>query len=115
MPSAPLYATVTVKANGSGVASAKVGPLSAREKWHPGNVAVTQAGGTPVNEAQCAVSVGDSNTKQFRDRTFTGSSGDSTDKCNNDTVGAGAFIWADWTGGDANVYFTLTVTGTKDI
>lgn len=100
--------------NGSGAGTVKLGPIGAREVWHPENVAVS-ANQSPTNEAQCLIYVGDANTKAFRDGTFTGSSGDSTDKCNADKIKVGQFIWATWTGGDPGVQATLTVTGTKDV
>lgn len=114
MTSVPLRETSSVKSNGSGAASTKLGPLTAREVWHPDNVHVS-GNANPINEAQCQIFVGDVNTRTFRDATFTGSSGDSSDRVNADKVRAGEYVWAFWTGGDANQMFTLTVTGVKDI
>lgn len=110
---APAYA----KSNGSGNASAKVGPLSAREVWHPENASVSLAPGqaAPTNEAQCVISYGDANTKRQLDACVDGSTGDSTGRVSSVTVKVGEYIWADWTGGDANVTFVLTVTGKKDV
>lgn len=109
-----LRETASVKLNGSGAGTAKVGPLTAREVWHPDNASVN-ANQNPTLEAQCQILIGDSNTLRFRDSTFSGSSGDSTDKVNADTLHAGEFVWAIWSGGDANQQATLTVTGTKDV
>jgi hypothetical protein len=119
MASVPLRESITIRLNASGAGTAKVGPLSAREVWHPDNVAVhtNQASTAIVNESQCNVYVGsDTNTpNNFRDGCVDGSSGDATDKCNGDTLKCGDYVWAVWSGGDANVYATLTVTGTKDV
>jgi hypothetical protein len=104
----------TVTLNGSGNGTARVGPLNARETWHPENVHVSVA--SNVNEATCAIYVGDAPIQQnFRDATFTGSSGDSTDKVGADTVGPNVKIWAVWSGGDAGAQAVIRVTGTKDI
>lgn len=114
MATGRLYESATVTLAG-GNGTVKVGPLSAREVWHPENVHVS-ANQNPVNQAQCYVYVGDSAIQQnFRDATINGSSGDSTDKVNADIVPKGQYIWAVWSGGDNGAIAVLTVTGTKDI
>lgn len=106
------YGIVTLDINGSGIV--KVGPLSAREVWHPANAHVSVA--TNASEATCTIYVGDTPTQQnLRDATFTGSSGDSTDKIGADTVGVGTKVWAVWVGGDPGSQAILRVTGTKDV
>jgi hypothetical protein len=115
MTSVTLRETAVINLNGSGTGTARVGPLSAREVWHPQTVSVS-ANSNPTNEAQCAIYVGESTTQSyFRDQTFTGSSGDSTDKVSSDKLKTGQYVWAVWTNGDANVQAVLTVVGTKDI
>lgn len=105
--------SVTLDADGNGTAS--VGPLSALESWHPQNVHVSVS--TDDNEAVCKIYVGDNagTDRTFRDGTFSGSSGDSSDRVNADTVQVGHKVWAVWTGGDAGAIATLNVTGTKVI
>lgn len=117
MASARLSLSVTAKANASGNASVKAGPLSAREVWHPAQVTVSLVPGsaTPINEAGCNVSIGDTQTKALIDACIDGSSGDTTDAVGGSTVHCGEYVWADWTGGDANVTFVMTITGTKDV
>lgn len=118
MPTVPLNETTIVKSNGSGNATAKLGPLSAREVWHPDTATVSLAPGqaAPTNEAQCVVSFGDANTKRpLSGACVDGSTGDSTGRVSSVTPKVGQYIWADWTGGDANVFFQLTVTGTRDV
>lgn len=114
MPTAPLNESSAVVLDGSGNGTVQIGPLSALETWHPQNVHVSASSAT--KEATCAVYVG--NTVQprcFRDQTFTGSSGDSSDRVNADVVTTGAYVFAVWQGGDAGATATLTVTGTRDI
>ncbi len=98
----------------AGAGTAKIGPLSARERWYPQNVAVS-ANNSPANEAQCVISVGDVNSRRQRDVTVNGSTGDATDKCNGDVIRCGMFIWAQWSGGDSNVIATVTITGEKEV
>jgi hypothetical protein len=119
MTTAPLNVSVGIILNASGNGTAKVGPLSAREVWHPENVHVStnQAPASIVKEAECQIYVGDSASYQqnFRDATYSGSHGDSTSRVNADEVKCSQFIWAVWTSGDANANAILTVTGTKEV
>lgn len=110
----PLRETAPIKLNGAGAGTARVGPLSAREVWYPDNAAVSVD--THVKEAECSVYAGESASQSyFRDKADQGSSGDSTGAISADTLKNGQYIWAVWTGGDANATATLTVTGMKDV
>lgn len=103
-----------VTLDGSGNGTASVGPLSAREVWTPQNAHVSVS--SNVNEATCTIYVGSSPTQQyFRDATFTGSTGDSSDRINADTVKVGTKVWAVWEDGDAGAQGIIQVTGTKTI
>lgn len=115
MTTVPLLVTAQIRLSALGAGTAKVGPLSAREVWHPSNVSVSANQGSVVNEATCTISVGGANNLTPRDATVNGSSGDATDKVNADTIRCGEYVWAAWSGADASVLATLTVTGTKDI
>jgi hypothetical protein len=107
--------TVSVALDGSGNGTAKIGPQTAREVWKPANVHVSVQ--IPVvNEAQCKIYVGSSvNAQSFRDGTLSGSTGDTSDAVSADIIESSSFIWAVWTGGDANRQATMNVTGIKDI
>jgi hypothetical protein len=110
----PFRESATVKLNGTGAGTAKVGPISARETWYPG-VAAVSANANPTNESRCNISVGDVNTLRFVDGTVSGSSGDNTGKIASSVIRCGEFVWAVWSGGDANQMATLTVTGEKEV
>lgn len=110
----PLNESATVKLDGSGNGTAKVGPISARETWSPANVHVSAS--TNAKEAQCLIYVGDSAIQRnFVDSTFSGSSGDSSDRVNATRVRVGQYVWAVWAGGDVGAVATLVVTGTKEL
>jgi hypothetical protein len=114
MTTVPLAETISIALDANGNGTAQIGPLTAREIWHPANVHVSVT--TAVNEAVCTIYVGDAAQQRcFRDATFTGSSGDSSDRVSADTVRTGAYVWASWAGGDALAQATLTVTGTRDV
>jgi hypothetical protein len=109
----PFTQSASVQLNGAGAGTASIGPLSAREVWHPILASVSVS--TRTAEALCTLYVGDIVAPQFlRETTFTGSSGDSTDRVAG-AVKCGQKIWAVWTGGDPLSPATLTVTGSKDI
>lgn len=103
----------TLDINGNGVAG--VGPLTAREVWHPANVSVKVS--TNVNEAEATIHVAPDVVYPpgFRDASQSASTGDSSSRINADTVRVGQKVWAVWTGGDTGAIATITVTGTKDI
>jgi hypothetical protein len=114
VPITPAYASVIL--NGSGNGTAKIGPATAREVWHPANVHVSANVGNVTNEAACIVYVGDAvGPNNFRDGTLSGSSGDTTDAVNADEIGPGQYIFAVWSGGDPGARGTMVITGTKDI
>lgn len=107
-------ATANVKLDGSGNGTAKVGPSSGRETWYPANAHVFAA--TTVKEATCIVYAGTAATSDARrDATFTGSSGDTTDAISADVMKTGQYVFAVWTGGDANTQAFLNVTGEREI
>jgi hypothetical protein len=103
--------------NGNGIAY--IGPQSGREVWSPQNVHVSATTGLPVvNEASCTINVGIPtavNPASFRDESFSGSSGDSTDKVSSDIVKCGTYVIAVWKGGDPGAIGTMNVTGTKTV
>jgi hypothetical protein len=104
--------SVTLDINGNG--KAKCGPISSREVWNPANAHVNVS--TNNNEATCGIYVGNSGSpNEFRDETFSGSSGDSTDKISADTIKCGSYVIAIWTGGDPGAQAQLNVTGTKTL
>lgn len=114
MTSVPLVDFATVVLNGAGAGTAQLGPVSARETWSPSTVHVSV--NSAINEAVCNIYAGDVVTQSnFRDNTFSGSSGDSTDRVDADILRVGSKIFAVWTGGDPGATAKIAVTGTKEI
>lgn len=114
MPRAPLRETAVIMLDGSGNGTVKIGPLSARETWYPDNVHISVS--TSVLESQCSIFVGrDTTQSSFRDESVLGSTGDSSGAISADELTVGDYIWAVWTGGDANAQAVLTVTGTRNV
>lgn len=112
VPIMPGVATVTL--NGSGDGTANVGPVGPNEVWSPATAAVSVA--TNVNEASCKIYIGPEVAPQyFIDGTLSGSTGDSTGMVGGSILPLGWFIFAVWSGGDADQVATLNVNGTRQI
>lgn len=112
----PLNESRTITLDGSGNGTARLSPLSAREVWYPVTVHVSTIQSVVTNEATCKIYVGDvAITQNYRDTTFSGSSGDSTGKVSSDKVQVSDGIFAVWTGGDPGVSAVMVVTGERDI
>lgn len=108
-----LKESVDVQLDVFGNGIARLGPTSHGETWHPENASVKVS--SAILEAICNVYVGhEVIAANIADATFTGSSGNATGKVKQD-LWLGNYIWAVWTGGDANATATLTVRGTKDV
>jgi hypothetical protein len=114
MATGKLYESVSVILGASGGGTARVGPLTAREVWSPITASVA-ANANPTNEAQCKIYVGlSASAENFRDITFSGSSGDSSGKVTG-RLSKGNFVFAVWSGGDIGATATLIVTGDKEV
>lgn len=110
----PLSESAPVTLDGSGNGTASLGPSSHGETWTPATVSV-QVSGPVTNEAQCVIYLGHTPTQDnFLDSTFSGSSGDSTDKASY-PFRLGWKVWAVWTGGDPGKVAYLNVIGSRDI
>lgn len=114
MSTVSLRETASVVLSAAGAGTAKIGPRSAREVWHPSNATVRASSAT--KEAQAELFVGFSvYAGASRGTTFSGSSGDTYSGLAGDIVRCGEYVHAVWTGGDAGATATLNVTGTKDV
>jgi hypothetical protein len=114
MARVPLNETAIIQLNGSGAGTAKLGPQSARETWYPDNVHVSV--NTAVLESTCTIFKGmDATQPNFRDESVLGSTGDASGAVSGDVLKTGQYVWAVWTGGDANAKATLTVTGQRNV
>lgn len=113
MPTGSLALPVTVTLDGSGNGTASAGPLGAREIWTLTSVACSASSNT--KEATFAIYVGDRvYPGGLRDQSFSGSSGDSTDRIT-DPIKSGWKVWGVWQGGDSGATATMSLTGTREI
>jgi hypothetical protein len=91
-------------------------PDGPNEHWLPILASVKASSNT--NEATCRIYVGpNTNDDSFVDGTFSGSSGDATDRVTGYDISrrTDPYIWAVWAGGDAGAQATLVISGTKEI
>lgn len=107
--------TAVITLDGFGAGTAKVGPIGQREAPWIVKSASIKANSDPTNEATCQVFSGnDTSQSNFRDNSFSGSSGDATDKVAG-VLQMNQFVFAVWSGGDPGVQATLTVVVEKSI
>lgn len=106
--------TASVRLNGSGAGTAQAAPTTTpTEVWNPTVISVQVSSNT--NEATCQIYVGPQPQQNwFVDATFSGSTGDSTDKAAGNLVRQGNSVWAVWTGGDPGATATVSISGTRD-
>lgn len=118
-PGGGQFASVTLDANGNGIA--QLGPQRVREHWQVTNAAVKVAGTVlqngmlvPKNQAQCSVYFGTAlASSTFLGNTASGSTGDTCGV--GQDLQTGQSVFAQWNGGDPGAVATLTVFGTYSI
>ena len=119
MRTVPLNESGSVRLDGSGNGTVRIGPDEPAARWLPTVASVSALTAAPVvNEAQCLFYAGQAPVQQyFVDGTFSGSSGDSSDRITGRVISRTQlpYIWAVWTGGDPGAQATLSVSGTKEI
>jgi hypothetical protein len=109
-----LSATASAVLNGSGAATAQVGPSSQGEVWYPAVVSVSAAEAAVTDEAQCKIYAGPLPIPPYYvDGTLSGSTGDSTGRAGGQTLYPGQWIFAAWSGGDPGATVTLNLSGTR--
>jgi hypothetical protein len=112
VPIAPRSATVRL--DGAGNGTVKLGPAGSAETWAPAVASFSVS--TNVLEAQCKVYVGDVVTQaNFVDGSLSGSTGDATGRVGAYVLTQGQYVWAVWTGGDPGAVATLVVGGMKQV
>lgn len=117
----PLNEADSIVLDGSGNGTLAMRPDGSREYWLPTMVseaAPNPAGGIPAHEARFDLYIGYKvGSQYFVDGTYTGSSGNSTDKVAGYTIGrhADPQIIGVWTGGDPGAVATMRVQGTKEL
>lgn len=108
--------------DGSGNGKVKWRPDGSQQYGHPAIVSVKVTAADPavgpLSEAVVKIYAGNAPTdSNFIDGSFTGSSGNSTDRVAGHIIGRTreAYLWAVWTGGDPGQTATMTVTGQLEI
>jgi hypothetical protein len=111
-----LNETSSVTLDGSGNGTVRLGPASPNERWMPTLASVKVA--TAAAEATCRIYIGPkASDDSFVDGTFSGSSGDATDRVTGYVIARtrDPYIWAVWAGGDPAAEATLVISGTKEL
>jgi len=111
-----LNETGQVTLDGSGNGTVRLQPDGPQEHWIPTLASVKCT--TAVNEATCKIYIGPKvSDDNFVDGTFSGSSGDATDRVTGYDIARtrNPYIFAVWAGGDPGAQATMVLNGTKEI
>lgn len=115
MTTLPLRESIQITLDSSGAGTVRLGPQSHRETWHAPAVSVKTRTPVTTGACQCNVYVGtDSSDANFRDGTFSGDTGGTTDAIADDIRLPNA-IFIVWSSGTPNDIATAVVTGTKEL
>jgi hypothetical protein len=112
----PLAESQSVTLDGTGAGTVRLAPDEPGVAWYPQTVHVQVS--SNVKEATCVIYAGPSATQPyFVDGTFSGSSGDATDKIAARVIARTQtpYVWAVWSGGDAGAQATMIITGEKEM
>lgn len=117
MPSdRPFSLPVSVRLDGTGAGIAQLGPSITNESWAPSVVSVrctaNVTSGACQAEIFCGAYVGEDT---YKDGTFSGDTGDSTDKVTGEIIWPGQYVFAQWTNGVPFATATMRVTGIRTV
>lgn len=116
MRSFPLNVSASAVLNGSGAGTVSLGPALPRELWRPSSASVVCSATVSTGTCQASIYAGpQAQQPWFRDATFSGDTGDTTDAVKADELRPGSYVWAVFSGGVAGATATLTVQGTREV
>lgn len=116
MPTRPFSLAATIRLDGTGAGVAQLGPSITNEQWAPGRVSVscsaTVTAGSCEASIYCGAYIGQDT---FKEGTFSGDTGDSTDAVSGENLYPGQFVFAQWAGGVPGAFATMRVQGTRTV
>lgn len=111
----PLNEFGTATLDSSGAGTARIGPQAHGVLWQPEVVSIRMTGDIPSGLATCFVYAGDAPVDtNFVDATYDVTSA-STGNASGLELRLGQYIFAVWSGGNANASVTVSVVGSKEI
>lgn len=116
MPSRPVSRSQSVVLDGTGAGVAQLGPSISGESWAPAQVSVSCS--QLVTSGACLANVycGSGPTQDaFKDSTFSGDSGDSTDAVAGEILWPGQYVIVAWSSGVPGAIATMRVSGTRNV
>ncbi len=114
MPARPFSLAVSVVLDVTGAGTAQLGPSITNEQWQPSQVSVNCSANVTTGACQANIYCGSGvNQGTYKDGTFSGDSGDSTDAVDGVILWPGQYIFAVWSDGVPGATATMIVTGTR--
>jgi hypothetical protein len=114
MPARPFSLSASVTLDGTGAGTAQLGPSITNEQWQPAQVSVNCSANVTTGACQANVFCG-SHVGQdtYKDGTFSGDSGDSTDAVSGEILWPGQYVFVVWSAGVPGATATMRVTGSR--
>lgn len=114
MPSRPFSLPVSIHLDGTGAGVAQLGPSITNEQWQPQRVSVSCSASVTSGACEAAIYCGAYiGQDTFKDATFSGDSGDSTDAVAGENLWPGQFVFTQWSGGVPFAIATMRVQGNR--
>jgi positive regulator of sigma E activity len=114
MPERPFSLTATITLDGTGAGIAQLGPSITNEQWQPAQVSVNCSANVTTGACQCNIYCGSGvNLGTYKDGTFSGDSGDTTNAVAGVTLWPGQNVYAVWSSGVPFASASMIVTGTR--
>ena len=114
MPARPFSLSASITLDATGAGQAQLGPAITNERWEPAQVSVScsalVASGACQANTYCGSAV---NQGTFKDGTFSGDSGDTTDAVQGEILWPGQYVFVVWSSGVPFAVATMRVTGSR--
>jgi hypothetical protein len=117
MPSSrPFSLSASVQLDGTGAGVVQLGPSITNEQWSPSRVSVSCTANVTTGACEadiyCGAYIGQDT---FKDGTFSGDTGDTTDAVNGELLWPGQFVFVQWSDGVPGAIATMRVQGTRTV
>lgn len=116
MPTRPFSFATSIRLDGTGAGVAQLGPSITNEQWEPGRVSVSCSASVTSGACQASVYCGAYiGADTFKEATFSGDTGDSTDAVAGEQLWPGQFVFVQWQAGVPFAFATMRVQGVRTV
>jgi hypothetical protein len=102
-----------VTLNGAGAGTVQLGPSIVNEQWSISQVSVSCSANVTTGTCECQIFA--PTLANFKDGTFSGDTGDTSDALTGLTLWPGQYVYAVFTGGVPGAIAYVQLQGTRDV